>query len=159
MFGQDDDHDNQPATDDQAAKNDDWQHPGTPVSDDSSDPVVSPAGGFPRPTSDQLPAGLSDAVEHEDKPADDKPPKENSGDLLEIRRLALNDLQPLMDKLDMPPEEKYKTLMMMIQSTDNQSLLDTAYRAAHDIKNDKERAEALLDIVNEINYFTQGSNN
>jgi len=49
--------------------------------------------------------------------------------------------------------------MMMIQSTDNQALLKDAYAAAQAISDDKARAQALLDIINEINYFTQQKDN
>ena len=44
--------------------------------------------------------------------------------------------------------------MMMIQASDDQTLVKRAYEAAKSISDDKERAQALLDIVNEINYFT-----
>jgi len=44
---------------------------------------------------------------------------------------------------------------MLIQSTDNSMLLPDAYAAAQSIPDDKSRAQALLDVVNEINYFTQ----
>jgi hypothetical protein len=44
--------------------------------------------------------------------------------------------------------------MMMIQASDNKALLPQAFQAAKDIKDEKKRAQALLDIVNEINYFT-----
>ncbi len=44
---------------------------------------------------------------------------------------------------------------MMIQASDNQALVKDAYSAAQAITDEKTRAQALLDIVNEINYFTQ----
>lgn len=60
----------------------------------------------------------------------------------------------MVDKLDQTPEEKFRTTMMMIQASDDQTLVKRAYEAAKSISDDKERAQALLDIVNEINYFT-----
>lgn len=75
--------------------------------------------------------------------------------LEEIKRNALEQLSPLVSKLDQTPEEKYKTIMMMIQASDNQALIDEAYENAQKITDEKVRAEALLNIVNEINYFTQ----
>ncbi len=45
--------------------------------------------------------------------------------------------------------------MMMIQATDAADLVKVAHDAAAQITDDKARAQALLDIVNEINYFTQ----
>lgn len=79
----------------------------------------------------------------------------SDNELLDIKRQALQDLSPLVDKLDQTPDEKFKTTMMMIQATDSQALVPKAYEAAKAIDDEKERAQALLDIVNEINYFTQ----
>ncbi len=76
-------------------------------------------------------------------------------DLLDIKQEALEALTPLVGQLDQTPEEQFRTTMMMIQASDNHSLVRAAYDAAKQIANEKERAQALLDIVNEINYFTQ----
>lgn len=76
-------------------------------------------------------------------------------DLMSIKKDALQHLSPLLSHLDQTPEEKFRTTMMLIQASDDQSLVQTAYAAAKDIEDEKVRAQALLDIVNEINYFTQ----
>ncbi len=80
-----------------------------------------------------------------------------NADLLVLKQQALNDLGPLVNQLEQTAEERFRTTMMMIQSTDNQDLIKDAYAAAQDIKDEKVRAQALLDVVNEINYFTQKS--
>ena len=49
--------------------------------------------------------------------------------LLEIKQKVLSELTPLITDLDQSPEERFKTILI--------------------------RAQALLEIVNEINYFTQ----
>jgi hypothetical protein len=79
----------------------------------------------------------------------------NTDDLVKMKQQALQHLEPLVDKLDQTPEEKFKTTMMLIQASDNSDLLKEAYEAANAIKDEKARAHALLDVVNEINYFTQ----
>ncbi len=79
----------------------------------------------------------------------------NIDDLLDIKRDALQQLTPLLGHLDQSPEEKFRTTMMLIQASDNQDLLKDAYEAAQQIEDEKARAQALLDVVNEINYFTQ----
>lgn len=79
-------------------------------------------------------------------------------DLLNIKQEALQQLTPLVSHLDQSPEEKFRTTMMMIQASDDQSLLKTAYESAKQISDEKARAQALLDVVNEINYFTQHHN-
>ena len=81
----------------------------------------------------------------------------SSDELIELKRQALTDLGPLVDDLEQTPEEKFRTTMMLIQSTDNAGLLKAAYETAHAIPDEKARAQALLDVVNEINYFTQQS--
>lgn len=75
--------------------------------------------------------------------------------LLSIKQQALQQLSPLVNQLDQTAEDKFKTTMMMIQASDDQSLIPVAFEAAKQIEDDKVRAQALLDIINEINYFTQ----
>ena len=89
-----------------------------------------------------------------DLPATVSEPKV-SGELLELKQKALQQLSPLVGQLDQTPEEKFRTTMMMIQASDDQSLLKSAYESAQQITDEKTKAQALLDIVNEINYFTQ----
>lgn len=90
-------------------------------------------------------------------PASDNSDSDKGSSLDQIKKQALEELSPLVGKLDQEPEDKYKTLMMMIQASDNQELLKDAYETAQKITDEKARAEALLNIVNEINYFTQNN--
>jgi hypothetical protein len=80
-------------------------------------------------------------------------------DLLDIKQDALSQLGPLVEHLDQTPEEKFRTTMMLIQATDDQSKIKDAYAAAKEITDPKAQAQALLDVVNEINYFTQQKQN
>ncbi|HSD55649.1 MAG TPA: hypothetical protein VLA92_00690 [Candidatus Saccharimonadales bacterium] len=79
--------------------------------------------------------------------------------LLDLKQQALQQLTPLVDHLEQNPEEKFRTTMMMIQAADNATLIKAAYDAALQIPDEKVRAQALLDIVNEINYFTHNNDN
>lgn len=79
----------------------------------------------------------------------------SSDDLLNMKQAALQELQPLVNHLDQSPEEKFRTVMMMIQAADDHTKLNEAFEAAKQITDDKIRAQALLDVINEINYFTQ----
>lgn len=79
----------------------------------------------------------------------------SNDDLLGIKQQALQQLTPLVSHLDQTPLERFRTTMMLIQASDNQALLKDAYEAAQKIEDDKTRAQALLDVINEINYFTQ----
>lgn len=77
-----------------------------------------------------------------------------SDDLATIKNQALQSLTPLVDKLEQTPEEKFKTTMMLIQASDNAGLIKRAYEAANQIEDEAVRAQALIDVINEINYFT-----
>lgn len=137
-------HDGVLGGDDAISANDDHQNPAftasaPDVNDDT--PADSPSVSLPTAT----------ASDDSDKPA-----SPNADELLDIKQQALQQLSPLVDHLDQTPEEKFRTTMMMIQASDNQSLVKTAYEAAKEISDEKARAQALLDIVNEINYFTHG---
>lgn len=82
------------------------------------------------------------------------PPVEDS-QLQEIKRNALQNLLPIVGKLDQSPEERFQTLLMVIQASDNRELINEAYETAAKIPDEAKRAQALLAIINEINFFTQ----
>lgn len=86
---------------------------------------------------------------------DTKPaPKATAGDLDGLKASALEELRPLVGKLKLPAKERFDTLLLIIRSTDDQSLLGQAHDAAKDIEDDTQRAEALLDVIKEIDYFS-----
>lgn len=87
--------------------------------------------------------------------ATDQPTVGTPGPLSDLKQQALQQLAPLVSQLDQSPEEKFRTTMMMIQASDNKDLLQAAYDAANQIQDEKARAQALLDVINEINYFSQ----
>lgn len=76
------------------------------------------------------------------------------GDLDTIKKDALSELRPLVDKLNVAPEEKFDTYLLLIRSTDDQSLIGPAHEAARAITDEARRAQALLDIIKEIDYLT-----
>ncbi|MDB5169950.1 MAG: hypothetical protein JWN82_346 [Candidatus Saccharibacteria bacterium] len=124
--------------------------------DSSAQDVTSPTDAAPQDvTTPVVPdepafAPVADAADDVVAPTDTA-----NGDLLSIKQRVLTDLSPLVGHLDQTPEEKFRTTMLMIQASDNQALVQTAYEAAQAITDEKVKAQALLDIVNEINYFTQ----
>ena len=76
-------------------------------------------------------------------------------ELESIKKEALMELRPLVDKLDLSPEDKFDTLLLIIRSTDDKSLVSQAHEAAKSIEDDTRRAEALLDVIKEIDYFSR----
>lgn len=84
----------------------------------------------------------------------DAPATSASPELEAIKKDALDQLRPLVDKLNLAPQEKFDTLLLIIRSTDDQSLLPAANEAAKLIEDDTKRAEALLDVIKEIDFFS-----
>lgn len=102
-----------------------------------------------------LPEGLSsDASAH--LPAD------GTGDNAEldtVKNSALEQLRPLIEKLDLEPADKFDKYLMMLRASDDAALIKPAFDAAQGIEGEKEKAQALLDIINEINYITANQQN
>lgn len=121
---------------------------------DAEKEAEEPAAESEEQTAESSPSEESGEEKEEDKPAD-SPDHDTLEGLADIKRQALTDLSPLVSHLDQSPEEKFHTIMMLLQSTDDQSLVKSAYEAAQAIGDEKARAQALLDIVHEINYFSQ----
>lgn len=131
-----------------------------PTADASTSPAVTPESP-PAPDNVGVPTEESSVNPGEDTTSNSPAPTSDATgneDLLKIKQDALQNLAPLVGQLDQSPEEKFKTTMMMIQAADDQSLIKDAYETAGLITDEKARAQALLDIVNEINYFTQKHN-
>lgn len=74
-------------------------------------------------------------------------------DLEGIKRDALSELKPLVDKLTLSPEEMFDTYLLLIRSTDDKTLIGPAHNAAQKITDETRRAQALLEIVKEIDYL------
>ena len=129
--------------------------PDTPASTDSGMTFPSSAPSVPADNGGSLPSSPAPGF-LADQP---ETPVTGSGspgdDLTDLKQQALQHLSPLVSHLDQTPEEKFRTTMMMIQASDDQSLLKDALESAKAITDDKARAQALLDVINEINYFTQ----
>jgi hypothetical protein len=143
-----------------------WQHPGSPLeSEPPAAATVSPTQmPNPQPANNDIQDLVDDEAGAQDIPQDSSldqmagpaPLSQNdANDLFDIKQQALTQLSPLVGHLDQSPEEKFRTTMMMIQASDDQNLIRPAFEAAQSIGDEKVRAQALLDVVNEINYFTQ----
>lgn len=117
----------------------------------------APAPVMPDTTSLPTPLGApTDQASYVDAVLSPSPATSPAADpaLESIKKDALEQLRPLVDKLDLPPEEKFDTLLLIIRSTDDKSLVQAAYDTAKGIADEAKRAEALLDIIKEIDYFS-----
>lgn len=72
-----------------------------------------------------------------------------------IKQAALSELRPLVGKLNVSPEEKFDTYLLLLRSTDDRDLIAPAHEAAKAIVDEARRAQALLDIIKEIDFLSQ----
>lgn len=75
-------------------------------------------------------------------------------DLSGVKQEALSELRPLVDKLNIPAEEKFDTYLLLLRSTDDKSLIEPAHETAKLIEDESRRAQALLDIIKEIDFLS-----
>lgn len=76
-------------------------------------------------------------------------------DLNGVKQEALSELRPLVDKLNIPAEEKFDTYLLLLRSTDDKTLIEPAHETAKLIEDESRRAQALLDIIKEIDFLSQ----
>lgn len=117
--------------------------------------------GYEAPTAPQPTAPApADVMPPAAAPSDDQatptpaPQAAPNNNLDSIRKDALIELRPLVDKLDLAPEEKFDIYLLLLRSTDDTALIAPAHEAAKNIANESKRAEALLDIIKEIDFLS-----
>lgn len=141
--------------DDQAMKFEESPMPSMITDDSASNEPSQPA-----PT--MAPASNDDKTDEQSA----KPPENHNkhrkpgGDLERIKEEVIKEMKPLVrsGKLDLPADEKFDTLLMMIRTTDDQSLLQATFEAAKAITDESKRAKALLDVMREVSYFSDKNN-
>lgn len=126
-----------------------------PVAAPASDTSVAPAPGAALPPVPDAP----EPVAPDPTPAPVTPEPVAATTVAEpalegIKKDALTQLRPLVDKLNVSAEEKFDTYLLLIRSTDDKALIAPAFEAAKGIVDDARRAQALLDIIKEIDYLS-----
>lgn len=118
----------------------------SPLGNDANGPALPPVPSIApsEPVVSAIPALIATADDSQNDPA-----------LEGIKKDALNELRPLVDKLNVSPEEKFDTYLLLLRSTDDKSLIAPAHDAAKAITDEARRAQALLDIIKEIDYLSQ----
>ena len=153
------------------------QQASVPANQAVNQPAAQPAKPAPaaqaKPTGKSGPAQpadpiLTDVLAQPAKPAKAKsepvtPPNVNplghnvdNGALGDIRLQVISELRPLVNRLDfLAPADKFDTLLLLIRTIDDSSLIPMAHQTAMAIPDEVKRAQALLDILKEIDFFTQ----
>lgn len=132
--------------------------PGPQETSDDSAPADQSATNAPAASdeaSDQLEVPMPTLPEVSPTSTDNMPPAAPTGDLESIKQEALGELRPLVDKLDVSPEEKFDTYLLLLRSTDDRELIAPAHEAAKAITDEARRAQALLDIIKEIDFLSK----
>ncbi len=147
--------------------------PGSPIAPPAGAAPVTPPSDAPaaaspvadEPKSDDIPAFLAEPDQPFAAPAapqptalaidPDAPASTGNSELDAIKSDALQELRPLVDKLSVSPEEKFDTYLLLIRSTDDPALIGPAHEAAKLISDEARRAEALLDVIKEIDYLSK----
>lgn len=75
-------------------------------------------------------------------------------DLENIKKDALSELKPLVNKLQLEPEEMFDIYLLLLRSTDDKALIAPAHAAAKNITDETRRAQALLDVIKEIDFLS-----
>ncbi len=117
----------------------------------TSAPMAAPAA-VPTPTLPDAP--VADVTTAPLVQPSDLSAASGGNDLSGIKKNAIDELKPLVDKLDLPADEKFDAYLLLIRSTDDKSLIGPAHEAAQAITDETRRAEALLDIIKEIDYLS-----
>ncbi len=68
-------------------------------------------------------------------------------DLEKVKEEMLRDLIPIMDRINIMPEQKYKIYKQMLGKTGDKSVIAKAYEAVKSITDEAARAEALLYLL------------
>lgn len=124
-----------------------------------STPIPPSQAPAPVVTSDQQPT-TEPAVAEMPAPApqittfNQPAPAPVESNLDNIKKDVLLELRPLVDKLNLSPEEKFDIYLLLIRSTDDKSLIAPAHETAKNITEESKRAQALLDIIKEIDFLS-----
>ena len=68
-------------------------------------------------------------------------------DLDRVKSMALSDLRPLLEKVDIPAEKKFIIYKDILELTEDKACIEPAYVAARQIADEKTKGEALVFIV------------
>ena len=131
----------------------------TPAPAPTSNPITMPTPVTPPTPEPMEPAqpvvvGYNPPTEPTASTPVTPPSNTANGELEGIRKEALTELRPLVDKLDLEPDEKFDIYLLLLRSTDDKTLIAPAHEAARNISDESKRAQALLDIIKEIDYLS-----
>lgn len=117
--------------------------PEAPTSAPAPAPIAAPAPAPETPV-------LAPAPAPEVPTLNPEAPVSDNLNMHQVKEAALRDLVPLVSHLEMNPSQKFNLYRNIFEQLKDYTVLESAYRAATEITNDTERAEALLYLVESI---------
>ena len=120
-------------------------------------PVPTPTQESSTPVEPSQPIMANASIPGYNPPVTDKPsmPKTfDSSNLDSIKKDALIELRPLVDKLNLEADEKFDIYLLLLRSTDDKTLIAPAHEAARNIADESKKAQALLEIIKEIDFLS-----
>lgn len=126
-----------------------------PISSDSLAQQASEAPASPTPNFGAQPENIAPKTNNSALKTTNDLDIPSNNDLNDLKIKAVKELKPLVDKLNLSPEDRFDTLLLLIRSTDDPSLISSAHQAAQNIADQTRKAQALLDIIKEIDFFNQ----
>ena len=107
-----------------------------------------PVGPFPAPEPEPAPEPKIEPPAPE--PVTIPAPVEQPLSTSEVKKAALRDLVPLLDKINATSSEKFRIYRDIFDDLKDYTVLEPAYKATRDMSDDKERADALLYLIKSI---------
>ena len=77
-------------------------------------------------------------------------PLTDLSDMRSVKEAALRDLAPILKNVDMDSSKKFGLYKNIHDELHDNSVIAPAYETAKEIENDKERADALLYLIDSI---------
>ena len=97
-----------------------------------------------------MPEPAQEIAPSPDFKANPAPAPRMGGDLSSLKTSVLTDLRPVIDNVNIEAGEKYHLLSTLFKANKDSTIIEPAYTAARQIADDTKRAEALLEIVHDI---------
>lgn len=116
------------------------------------DPIPTPAP-IAEPISEPAPAPIPEPLPEMPEMVTEESTEEVStvpADMKDVKEAALRDLAPILGKVEMDSTKKFKLYKDIREELHDNSVIAPAYETAKDIADDKERADALLYLIDSI---------
>lgn len=111
----------------------------------ANETVLPPAPAPEVPVMPAAPAPVDGAIDG--IPVEPKKALYGDPDLDKVKSMALSDLRPILEKVDIAPEKKFMIYKDIIELTEDKACIEPAYNAAAKIADEKAKGEALVFIV------------